>query len=732
MKKTKLTRSLLAACSIVALSAVMYGCTGDGSKDELVATQGDLDQEREAHATTQAALDTANGEVTRLSTTLGAEMDPDPDSVRGMLAAATARIGAADDPGSLLGMLDAEQKEAMRLSTLVGELETELGDETNPDPESVRGMLNAANDSLDAANTRIGSVDDPTSLLGMLDAEQKKAEMYRVAIEGDGTDANPGLQAELDAAKLRIAALEAGTADDVLDPIKTAASDAATAAGTASTAAGAAADAAEEADDNRATIQTGEANSVADAMAARDSADTAEAEAMKAQTASTAAQGATTTGEATPYRLAAEAAQADAEAAQADAEAAQAEAEADAMAELKIVEKTKSVGDNEITVSEDTHTDERTINGVTTTEITGKVFDIETEGVAILGTGDDPDTDVVEADVPGAEARGDVEIGGWWDSVDDDARLALVTKYAGTQTVTAYENGMGTPSGSKPNVVDEIDHDNNDGTAVRTLPLRRASGTFMAASGLTVSGTIAAATKAQAVYYYDTTDARVYVRPTGSAVDGGTTTYSYQVIDTRAGAKIPRGNDYEHLHFGLWADLKTTDAVTGTNALDDLGIGFVTALADGDGMTEDMPNHGDARYSGNWVAAIQALHEDGEGDISLEGNAAEIEANFRRGSVEIGLTGFVTLDGDIEGNRFTGSYVDAELDFDDVDAGTDGTQALGTLNATGEYDGTVNGGFFGDDAEEIGGVFEFTSDDNEDGAFRGSFGAHEDEDVSID
>ena len=30
MKKTKLTRSLLAACSIVALSAVMYGCIGGG------------------------------------------------------------------------------------------------------------------------------------------------------------------------------------------------------------------------------------------------------------------------------------------------------------------------------------------------------------------------------------------------------------------------------------------------------------------------------------------------------------------------------------------------------------------------------------------------------------------------------------------------------------------------------------------------------------------------------
>ena len=33
MKKTKLTRSLLAACSIVALSAVMYGCVHNGGDD---------------------------------------------------------------------------------------------------------------------------------------------------------------------------------------------------------------------------------------------------------------------------------------------------------------------------------------------------------------------------------------------------------------------------------------------------------------------------------------------------------------------------------------------------------------------------------------------------------------------------------------------------------------------------------------------------------------------------
>ena len=34
MKKAKLTRSLMAACSIVALSAVMYGCVHSGDDPE--------------------------------------------------------------------------------------------------------------------------------------------------------------------------------------------------------------------------------------------------------------------------------------------------------------------------------------------------------------------------------------------------------------------------------------------------------------------------------------------------------------------------------------------------------------------------------------------------------------------------------------------------------------------------------------------------------------------------
>ena len=53
MKKTKLTRSLMAACSIVALSAVMYGCVHSGGP-----SQSELDAEAErAAAAEQAAKD---------------------------------------------------------------------------------------------------------------------------------------------------------------------------------------------------------------------------------------------------------------------------------------------------------------------------------------------------------------------------------------------------------------------------------------------------------------------------------------------------------------------------------------------------------------------------------------------------------------------------------------------------------------------------------------------------
>ena len=57
MKKTKLTRSLLAACSIVALTAVMYGCEGGHSDAELA------DAESAAAADAKAAAEAAAAEA---------------------------------------------------------------------------------------------------------------------------------------------------------------------------------------------------------------------------------------------------------------------------------------------------------------------------------------------------------------------------------------------------------------------------------------------------------------------------------------------------------------------------------------------------------------------------------------------------------------------------------------------------------------------------------------------
>ena len=52
MRKTKVTRSLMAACSIVALTAVMYGCVHSSSDDG--PTQADLDAAAAAQAAAEA------------------------------------------------------------------------------------------------------------------------------------------------------------------------------------------------------------------------------------------------------------------------------------------------------------------------------------------------------------------------------------------------------------------------------------------------------------------------------------------------------------------------------------------------------------------------------------------------------------------------------------------------------------------------------------------------------
>ena len=698
MNLKKSGRILWIVAAVAMLAMVLQGCGGDDGvspsthmdveeerdmyKAEAERLQGELDTANASLETANADLATANASletaqdnvttymdmVTALETTLGDEMEPAADSVRGMLAAAEAARDTAQAD------LATAEDNVTTYMNMVSELQMTLGDEMEPAADSVRGMLAAAQEQVSTLTTEI---------------------------EGDGTDENPGLRQELADAMARIDALVGGTAPDVLDPIKMAASDAADAANTAATAARAAADAAMTATMNRATMQTGDANSAADAMDAGAHADTAEAEAGNAATASQMAQAAMDTATATPQRMAAEAARDAAMDARDMAVSAQGEAEADAMMELKVDGDTYSVGGTVLTRDGAGH--DVTVNNER--EITGLLdgMDIQTTGAAITGTAAETGPPVVAA-IPGAAAR-TFDIGDVYDSADDEARLALIMRYAGTDTVTAYEDGSGTPSGTAPTT---IDHDNDADTDEIAL---RGAGTALLSSNLTVSGSIAADAASATLYSYQASDATepTYVRRTGTSIDSGTTTYEYQVVNIRTGAEIPAAADYAHLNFGVWAGLGDADATSGANDLADLGIGFVNALG---AMTDVMPNHGRATYNGNWVATVQAADADGDGAITLQNGEATMEANFSRSEVDITLTGLATLEGDIDGNTFSG----------DGEATSVAATPLGGLTASADFDGSVQGAFFGTLGAEAGGVFDYSSDDNEDGAFRGAFG----------
>ena len=127
------------------------------------------------------------------------------------------------------------------------------------------------------------------------------------------------------------------------------------------------------------------------------------------------------------------------------------------------------------------------------------------------------------------------------------------------------------------------------------------------------------------------------------------------------------------------------------------------------GMTEEMPNHGTATYNGNYVANVQEEDPQGDGTIRREDGTASMIANFSKDDVDITLTNLATLEGDITGNTFSGEK-----------AAVHGTGS--GLATDAKLEGSFSGGFFGTLAAEAGGVFDFWTTDNKDGAFRGAFG----------
>ena len=229
-------------------------------------------------------------------------------------------------------------------------------------------------------------------------------------------------------------------------------------------------------------------------------------------------------------------------------------------------------------------------------------------------------------------------------------------------------------------------------------------------------------------FTYGSNNTKVYVVLDGTATStpsGGetTTTYTYHQVDIMAlssddttdgteeeaevEAKIPEATAYDHINFGLWAGLGDA-AKSGDQDLDSLGIGFVQSI--GDGMTgDDLPNTGDATYMGNWVAAVQEADADGDGDISLEHGKAELTANFEKDTIKADLTNLAVLEGDITGSSFSGAKADS-------------ISEMHGLDDSGKFTGSFEGGFYGSKGAEAAGIFDFSSEDMEEGAFRGAFG----------
>ena len=512
---------------------------------------------------------------------------------------------------------------------------------------------------------------------------------------------------------------------------------AATAAMTASDNAATAVAAAMTAVANLATMQTG-----ATAADLADEASTAAGKAMmaymNAKAASEAAAEAEVVTAAVEARIMAETAMANAVTYGTTAMEKAGEAETAAVAELMIIDKDKNVGGT--SVNADAGSSVITTDGDTVTTGRIKTMDPMTTGPGVpTGVAFEAVVAAVGADTAYKQqvAARDLTIGRTIDTSDDTARLMLVTHYAGTKMVSVYSQGNATPAGTKAGYL-TIEDSDVEGDEVNNVALK-SEGTYYRAGtdtdgNLEASDEVADDAEGVEVFSYvspvsNPDGNKTYVVLTNEAkvVATGVTTYTYASVDVTAlasdatldgtaeqgqvRAALPDASEYKHIHFGVWAALGAP-AKSGLQELSDLGIGFVQSI--GDGLSgADMPNNGGADYTGNWAAAVQVEDEDGDGDISLMHGAATLKADFSKAEITATLTDLATLEGTIDTNTFTGTKATVMAEDSDNPHG---------LDMAGKFTGSFSGGFYGKQAAEAGGIFDFTSEDAEAGAFRGAFG----------
>ena len=562
------------------------------------------------------------------------------------------------------------------------------------------------------------------------------------------------LQAQINQLVLDLAAADSTPSTETV-ALEQAQADAATAATEAMEAARlakVASDAAQTAIENNATLQTG-AKSGDLAHTAYMQAKAAADAAAEAQTASDAAAEATDGVAATRLLVMAETARNNAVEAQGMAETQSAAAVTATMTELMIDGKDKNVGGTSVNADAASSVVTTVTGTVSETEETGRITakDPKHEGFgAVTGAAfvpAMPDETPAEAAVPYKQevAARDLTIGRTLDTSDDMARLMLVTHYAGTKMVRVYNAGMELESGTKAGYITiEVQQTGGETEVVEVDNVAlKSEGTYYAAGGaspdegaLEFGDAVEDDAKPKEVFSYkdptatgDAADEKKYVVATTRVIGDTSTTYHYVNVEvivpaavadgddeldapdaSQVRAALPVAIDYKHIHFGVWAALGAAEA-SGSQDLSDRGIGFVQGI--GDGLTgADMPNNGKAYYSGSWVAAVQAAEEDGNGSILLTSGNASLTADLTMATIEADLMGLATLEGAIDTNTFSGTKAT-------VDEGN-------TLDPTGKFTGTFSGGFYGDQAAEAGGVFDFTSKGAVAGAFRGAFGGDRD------
>ena len=196
-------------------------------------------------------------------------------------------------------------------------------------------------------------------------------------------------------------------------------------------------------------------------------------------------------------------------------------------------------------------------------------------------------------------------------------------------------------------------------------------------------------------------------------------------------APIPLLYDHEYIHYGIWNTLKA-DA-DGTGSPLDMGIGFIRMLEGAVKTPVAGRLEGTATYQGGWAATVRAEGEDNPA-FTRHSGMSKVTANFGDNSLTVDLTSlnltdaelaehneyveedttqvetFAKLAGTIDGTDFSGVKVTDVGDIGGMEATADGA------GFTGEF----SGAFYGPEAEEVGGVFDF--DGEKKGAFRGAFG----------